>query len=264
MASREEIELAFRRSGIGRGPSGEEISYYSSYPDAGKVEGDIRWQMDNPGGSYGGSSGGGGVAGDYISSIAGLIGKVPEPYETKNPFFFDEKLAKEASTAEYAPYYQEMLSDYVANIERTKSRSTEDLKRTLEFLGGGKEYFLGRERRLLDKAIKSTSEGYAGKNLFFSGAREKDIKELQQESEAGVGEYMRGYGYKTGEAELAQKRTAEDEELKQRLYTRETEREKKYAVEQGILQRKGETRDEYELSRKKYYSQFPAYYGGLA
>ena len=212
----------------------------------------------------GGGSNGGGIASEYISSIADLIGKVPEPYETKNPFFFDEQLAREASTAEYAPYYQELLSDYVANIERTKSRSSKDLKRTLDFLGGGKEYFLGRERRLLDKAIKNTSEGYAGRNLFFSGAREKDIRELKEESEEGVSEYMRGYGYKTGEAELTHERTLEDEALKQKFYTRDIEREKKYAVEQGILQRKGETREEYELGRKKYYSQFPAYYGGLA
>ena len=42
MASQTDIEQAFRQSGIGRNPTSDELSFYSAYPDAGRVEGDIR------------------------------------------------------------------------------------------------------------------------------------------------------------------------------------------------------------------------------
>ena len=103
-----------------------------------------------------------------INSILQLIPGDLKDYEKENPFFFDEALAKEAATAEYTPYYAELLSDYVADVEKVKSRSAEDLKITLEQLSGGKEYYLGKERRLLDRALESTDKGFAGRGLFFS------------------------------------------------------------------------------------------------
>jgi len=42
MATSSDIEQAFRQSGIGRSPTSQDISFYSAYPDAGKIEGDLR------------------------------------------------------------------------------------------------------------------------------------------------------------------------------------------------------------------------------
>lgn len=219
----------------------------------------------------GGTAGDGGGGTDVNSIIQATINALSpffpekiEDYEIKNPFFFDEALAKEASTAEYAPYYGELLSDYIADVEKTKSRSKEDLAMILEQLNAGKEYYTGVERRALEKSIRQTNEGYAGRNLFFSGVRERDIKELQTESEARTGQYLGTYGYGVKRAELGAGRTLADVGTAQKRYTRNIERQKEEAVAGGILQRKRETREEYEISKKKYYSQYyPSIYGGI-
>ena len=190
-----------------------------------------------------------------------------KPYEQVNPFFFDEALAREASTAEYSPYYDELLSDYTSEVQRTSSRSNEDMKTTLEQLAASKDYYVGRERRLLDKATRNTNEGYAGNNLFFSGARERDVKELSTEYMAGVGteeqpgQYLKEYQQNVTGTKLANTRTQEDLTTKQSNFTRDITREKQYGIEQGVLARKGEVRDEYEQSRKNYYNQY--YLGGM-
>lgn len=193
------------------------------------------------------------ILGSAINSLSGYFPKKITPYDEVNPFFFDEKLAKQAATKEYAPYYDEKLADYVSIIERNIGRSTEDRARTLEFLQGGKDYYLGRERRMLDRAIRSTNEGYAGRGLFFSGQRERDVRELKEEYEKGIGEYERQYEYKTEDVGLTHQRLKEDEEMRRKRYQRDIEREKEYAIESGVLQRKREAREEYELGRQKYY-----------
>jgi hypothetical protein len=195
-----------------------------------------------------------------IDSTTSLISEPPQPYDEANPFFFDEQLARQAAEAEYSPYYKEKLTDYMSQVEKTKSRSQEDLSKVLEFLSGGKEYFLGKERRLLDQALKQTNEGYAGRNLYFSGARGKDLQEQQTESQATVGEYTRGYGNQVQEAQTGTQRTLEDVSTAASQYQRDIGRQETTAIEGGVLQRKGEAMEEYEAARKKYYSNYPNYY----
>jgi hypothetical protein len=187
-----------------------------------------------------------------ISSITQYVNK-PQRYDEVNPFSFDETLAREAATKEFAPYYQEMLTDYVSNAERTKSRSQEDYTRLLTNLGAGKEYYMGTQRRVLDKALRSTDEGYAGRGLFFSGAREKDVKEIKSVYGEQTGEYMRQYGYNTDSAQLGLNRDLQDVNTGQAQYTRDNERLQKAAIEGGVLTRRGEAMDEYNIARDKYY-----------
>ena len=233
---------------------------YSSWNDDAAVLADY---AATGGAGKGGSSSGGGndvdsILKNAIDPIVSML-QASRNYEKDNPFFFDEALAREASKAEYSPYYDELLSDYVSDTERTKSRSKEDLDKILEQLSASKEYYVGRERRLLDKSLRNTNEGYAGNNLFFSGARERDVKELQGEYMAGIGTeqqpgyYLQNYQRNVGEAKTNAQRTASDAELAQKRYTRDTERDKQYAIEGGVLQRENEVRDEYEGGRSKYY-----------
>ena len=195
-----------------------------------------------------------------VDSVVGIIDEVPKPYDEVNPFYFDELLAREASTAEYSPYYHELLQDYTSRVEQSKSRSREDLAKTLETLSGGKEYYLGKERELLDKAVRTTAEGYAGQNLFFSGAKEKDIKELKTESQKQTGEYGRQYEYQTGQARTSTERTVADLQKEQEEKARDLAREEQTAVEGGVAQRKQETLDEYLAGMRKYYQDYPSYY----
>lgn len=208
---------------------------------------------ETSGGGSGGGSGTDSVLQNAINSVTGMLPSNLKPYEEANPFFFDEKLAKEASTAEYSPYYSELLSDYVSTVERTKSRSTEDLKTVLSQLASGREYYLGKERRMLDKALDNTNKGYAGKGLFFSGAREKDRKEYQTEYEKDIGNYESQYQYKVGQAKLGKTRTLEDLLTQENRYKRDVGREEEAAIASGVLQRKREAQQEYEIGRNKYY-----------
>ena len=185
-----------------------------------------------------------------------MVKDPPKKYEEVNPFFFDEQLARDASTAQYAPYYDRLLSDYVAEVERNKSRSQEDLQRTLDYLSASKEHFLGAERRALDKAERQANEGYAGAGMFFSGVRQRDIRELKEGSEARLGEYETGYQYGTSGAKLTAQRTEEDLATGQAYAERDIGEEKKYAIESGVMQRKGETKDEYEIGKKTYYDDY--------
>jgi hypothetical protein len=260
MANIQDIEKAFQQSGIGRSPTQAEISFYlsSQWPDAGKVEGDLRKSIAE--GTPMGASLSSGYNTDInsilqtaIDSVTSMIPKPKTPYDEVNPFFFDEALAKEAATAEFAPYYDEMLSDYISNVERTKSRSSDDLDRVLKQLEAGKEYYMGTERKALERAEKSTNEGFAGRGLFFSGMRPNEIKELQEDSAMKTGNYMQNYGYQTEGAQTSYKRGLEDIDTALSQYTRDTERQKETAIAGGVLTRKGEVRDEYEMGRQKYY-----------
>ena len=222
----------------------------NQYIGWGPVEAQADWDAKG-----GGDSGGDNVETYIQNAINPIISmlQASKDYELSNPFFFDEVLAKEASTAEYSPYYAELLSDYVADVEKTKSRSEADLQTTLEQLSAGREYYLGTERRMLDKALRSTNEGYAGRGLFFSGAREKDRREYTEDYEKDIGEYDRKYEAGVTKAKLGEARSLTDIMSLQGRYTRDLGREKDEAIEGGVLQRKRETREEYEISRDKYY-----------
>lgn len=212
-------------------------------------------------GKYGGGDSGGGGGGgsvdsiiqNAIQSLSGLFPKPVKPYDEVNPFTFDEALAKDASTKEYAPYYQELLTDYTSNVERTKSRSQEDLTKTLDQLAAGKEYYTGTQRRLLDKTLLNTNSGYAGRGLFFSGAREKDITDINTQYGADTANYEKNYQYNVGQANTSAQRTGQDVSTALSNYTRDTNREQQTAVAQGVLQRKSEAQNQYEIGRQKYY-----------
>jgi len=180
------------------------------------------------------------------------VKKLP-PYSQVNPFSFDEELARQAATAEYDPYYQQQITDYTSQVERTKARSAEDLQSTLSFLTAGKDSYVGNERRLLDLSIKSTNNGYAGNGLFFSGARKRDIGTLQENTSQNINDYMRGYNYNTAQAEKSNIRTGQDVTTAQNIFNRDIAQSEKAAIEGGVLQRRQEALDEYNIGAQTYY-----------
>lgn len=209
------------------------------------------WNAKNGGGGGGGDANS--ILDNAVNSFSSLVKNIPN-YDTQNPFSFDEALAREASTAQYSPYYQRLLTDYTQEVETKKARGTEDLKSTLEQLNAGKEYYTGVQRRALDKAERQTNEGYAGRGLFLSGVRGRDIEELRTESEAQTGNYLRGYDYNTSQAKLGEERSKVDLGTALSQYTRDTEESKKAAIESGVLQRRNEALDQYNIGKKDYYN----------
>lgn len=207
-------------------------------------------------GKVGGNGGGSGVDSILSNSINSITSSlnVPKPYESVAPFNFDEALARKAATAEYEPYYKRTLEDYTQSVERKKSRSAEDLQSTLKFLAGGKEYFTGANRRVLDKALRQSAEGYEGRGLYLSGANKRDLEEIKTENQASVSEYERGLEEQQRTAKLTDKRTIEDVDYEKAQTTRNLAEEQKFAIESGVLKRRGEYQTTYEQGRKKYYS----------
>jgi hypothetical protein len=216
------------------------------------------------GGKAGSSSSSGsntvqGILDSATNAITSMVSNIT-PYDQANPFSFDEALATQAATAEYTPYYDQMLSDYTQNVETTKSRSQEDLQNTLTQLAAGKEYYTGTERRLLDRTLDATNNGYAGQGLFFSGAKQKDIDQINTEYNAQTGEYNRQYDYNVAQANLAANRTSQDVATGEQQYGRDIAQEKQTGIAQGVLQRQSEAIQQYDLGEQQYYT--AAQYGG--
>lgn len=231
----------------------------------GDIVGNWRWTgvgwQDAGGQSKGG--GGGGVddiINNAISSLSGIFPQKVTPFEQVDPFQFDKELAKQAATAEYDPYYQQLLSDYTKGAQTTISRSKEDLTKTLQQLQQGKDYYMGTEGRMLDSALKQTNNGYAGRGLFFSGARQGDINKIQEQYNAETGNYNQQYTNNVAGANQAAARTQEDVNTAQSQYNRDTGQAEKSAIAQGVLQRQTEAQQQYESARQAYYN--AAQYGG--
>jgi len=203
----------------------------------------------------GGSSGSNvdSILSNSISAITGGINKA-DVYENKNPFSFDEALARQAATAEYSPYYTRTLQDYTQNVQKKTTRSAEDLKSTLNFLAGSKEYFTGTNRKVLEQSLRNTAQGYEGKGLYMSGASKRDLQDIQEENKSKVSEYERGYQEDVRSAKLGDTRTSEDLAYELGQTTRDIGEQQKYAIESGVLTRKNEAREEYSAARQKYYA----------
>lgn len=174
-----------------------------------------------------------------------------EGYTKTNPFVFDEALAKKSATAEYQPYYSELLDDYVkgVDLQRETTRGEANLLTTMQKLD------TGARTRAYDQAVAKAEEGFAGQGLFFSGIKQRAIGEQTVESQAGQeGSTAR---YNNQQEGLSRQLTGYD--INQQQKTRDIGREQEYSIEGGILQRKKEaTAQYYTPLEQSYYRQFPS------
>lgn len=98
MASIQDVQLAFQRSGIGRNPTDEEVQYYASFPDAGQIEGDIRQR---------------------VGSGTALSGGIPQ-------FNFDYAGAATQAYGELGTYYDRILRESQGDLNKALARLTQD------------------------------------------------------------------------------------------------------------------------------------------
>lgn len=193
------------------------------------------------------------IAQDIINSQSEAIKKETsylEKYQTENPFVFDEVFARESSKAEYEPYYQRLLQDYLSgvNLEKESVQAERGLLQDL--------YELDTTKRsnLFDRAIQSAEEGSAGRGMFFSGVSRRDVGEKTVDylgEQKGVEEK---FGYGMGALERKEKGIG----LEEATTTRGMGEEEQYAIEGGILKRKGEAQTKYYTPLvQSYLRQFP-------
>jgi hypothetical protein len=155
-----------------------------------------------------------------------------EDYLAENPFAFDELLAKQSATAEYEPYYTELLNDYIEDID-LKRATVEDDARLSEYLS---ERSAEKTSREYEQAIASAEEGFAGSGMFFSGIKDRTGGLLGIEKTGELADIstkqdytQRGYNRQLGSLQTQEERQRRD-----------IGREQQTAIAGGIEQRRGE------------------------
>jgi hypothetical protein len=190
---------------------------------------------------------------DYINAIRDTLPAPPEEYLKANPFYFDEQAARDVSTAEFSPYYDELLSDYLGEIKLTSEKNRGDVNRILADLDKQKEVFMRDNAQNFEKMIRGIKEGYSGKGLYFSGNNVRDQKETEAQNTNVLEGYLNTYGSKTGQAR------AEDEYSQTQLSTqaqqraRDLTRDKTASIYGGVNTQKNEAIDEYLYGMQTYY-----------
>lgn len=174
-----------------------------------------------------------------------------EQYTKDNPFIFDEELARQSATAEYEPYYSELLKDYTSDIE-LKKQSVADETQLITKLRSFDQQANSMAYR---QAVANAQEGYAGSGMFFSGNRARGVGELT--AGYSLGEQRAGEAYGAQQRGLERQNLALETDLGRK--TRDIGREQEAAVESGILQRQSEAQKQYYLPlEQSYYRRFPA------
>jgi hypothetical protein len=162
-----------------------------------------------------------------------------------NPFVFDEEAARKASTDEYAPYYQNLLSDYLKGVQ-LKRENIQDEQGLLKTL---KQYDLQSRTRAADYATEKALQGYVGQGMIFSGLKERAVGRLGIEAEAGINQATENYAGQ----EKALGRQTQGLELESGMYQAENTEQQKEAIAGGIAQRRGERQKEYYTPKVQQY-----------
>lgn len=192
---------------------------------------------------------------DYIKAITAMMPEAPKPYSEVNPFYFDEQWADEYATAEFSPYFDEIMSDYLQEIDIAKERLGEDTDKFLTEMTAQKDTFMEKSGVELDRMIRGIREGYESRGLYFSGMKNRDIGEAQSDTQFATEDYMRQYEFKANQSRETEKRNLEDMALDTSRFTRDTERDKQAAISAQKTQLRDEAMDEYLLGAETYYSQ---------
>ena len=173
-----------------------------------------------------------------------------EDYLAENPFSFDELLARQSATAEYEPYYTELLNDYIEDID-VKRATVEDDKRLSEYLS---ERSAEKTSREYEQAIASAEEGFAGSGMFFSGIKDRTggLLGIEKTGELADISTKQDYTQRGFNRQLGSLQTSEDRQR------RDIGREKDTAIAGGIEQRRGENlRAYWSPIIQGYQRQFP-------
>lgn len=183
-------------------------------------------------GGYGGPGGGGDYSSNLIDTLTGQV--VPKALE------FDTEAARAAAEQEWGPYYDEILQDYLAEVELFGGRSEADLSSTLGLLGGRREEFMGdiaRQSPIIQEQIGGRA---ADRGMFFSGGREQEQRQQLEKEGRSQASYDREYEYETSQKQLQQQRYMEDLERKKRERERELARTREAAITGQVETRRAE------------------------
>lgn len=176
------------------------------------------------------------AAEQYTKALQGQIDeetKWVDKYLADNPFVFDEQLAKESATAEYEPYYQELLKDYLQDVSFRKE-SVQDEQKLLRQL---RTLDVQSRSRSRDYAVEQAEKGYEGRGLFSSGMRARSVGRTDIDYKTGMEEA----GARYGSQETGLNRQLEEYGVGEERKSRDIGRAQEASVAGGIEQRRGES-----------------------
>lgn len=109
----------------------------------------------------------------YQKQIDTITSKSKE-FDAANPFSFDKILAQQSAEERYNPYYNAQLSDFLKGIQ-TQSSTLQGQQNLLTELN---RVNAGQDAQKLQNAIDQTQNNYSDAGLFFSGARQRAVGNL--------------------------------------------------------------------------------------
>jgi hypothetical protein len=155
-----------------------------------------------------------------------------DKYLSDNPFVFDEQLARESATAEYEPYYNELLDDYLNNINLKRQTIQDDR----QFSNSLQQLQDEQSAIAYSRAISRANEGFSGKGLFSSGMRESGLGNL--EVDQTINQETSDLRYNKYETD--RQRSEQGIDLSESEKRRDIGRDTQTAIEGGILTRESE------------------------
>lgn len=171
-------------------------------------------------------------------------------FDEKNPFAFDEVLARQSATERLDPYYKAQIQDYTIGVERSKGRTIEDTKTLINDLNTSTERQKTKNEISLDRAIRSSENGYAAGNTFFSGERLR----ASGENTADTAFNNQGLDINRNNAALSaetnQNRTLEDLASGQQIFNRNLKAAEETALTSDVNQQKKDALQARELQRQ--------------
>jgi hypothetical protein len=184
------------------------------------------------------------VVNDAINPQLEAENKLGE-YMKKNPFTFDEALAKLSAEERFNPYYDAELKDFLTGVERTRSRTVQDEETLRQELTTQTENYVGRTKRDIDQAITASGEGFSGAGLYASGRRIREGAMIDIKGQENISDTLRKSNLSTQESQLRQSRTLEDLGTQQATFGRRLGAEKETNVLSDIQQQKRDEANQY-------------------
>ncbi|MGH2612139.1 MAG: hypothetical protein ACRDFB_03710 [Rhabdochlamydiaceae bacterium] len=134
--------------------------------------------------SNGSSSSGGGQS-DPVSAVQDMISKyqaAQDAYNAKasdyyknNPFNYDDMLAnaQKQATTTLSPYYNELMDNFKAGINETRTQSLATQNAALKYLQADQDIYTGQQKAQLNEALLSAGQQYSDSGGYDSGSRNR-------------------------------------------------------------------------------------------
>jgi len=190
---------------------------------------------------------------DYIQAIRDTLPAPPEEYLKANPFYFDEQAAQQVSTAEFDPYYKEILNDYLGDVKLTADKNQGDATRILADLDKQKQLFLQQNGTQFDQTIRGIKEGYSSKGLYFGGENQRTQAEAGAENTNKLEGYLNTYGTNTAQTTATNTYQQQQAKTLAEQKARDIGRQETASIAGGVNTQKEEAINQYLYGMKTYY-----------